>query len=97
MELINVKVKSKGVLQTRDFQTKSGEQKKIKSLELVLTNGVDIVVGECTDDLAEDLSQRKLVTLWVSVQGVLYVSEWKTKDGQDVKTLRFRITRLNTI
>lgn len=97
MEFINVKILAQGGLVTRDWKNEKGEIKVIRSVELRFTNGIDTVVGEVSDNLADELSRMTLVGMWVSVSGVFSVSNWKTQQGTEACSLRFRINKLKTL
>jgi len=96
MEFTNVKVLAQGGLVSRDWKNEKGEIKVIRSVELRFTNGIDTVVGEVSDNLADEISRLNLVGLWVSVSGVFSVSNWKTQQGTEACSLRYRINKLKT-
>ena len=97
MEFISVKIEEQKPLQVRDWTNQQGETKKIKSVELTFSNGIDKVVGEASDDLAEELSAKNLVGAWVSIGGSFTVVKWKTREGAEATSLRYRINKLKVL
>lgn len=47
-----------GQLVERDWTPEGGQKRKIASIEVTLTNGVDTFVAEANDDLARDLNEK---------------------------------------
>lgn len=57
-----VRVLSQSTLRSTDWQAPDGTIKVIKSVEVVLTDGIDSIVAEANDSLAEAIAANPLDT-----------------------------------
>lgn len=83
---------------SREWTPENGDKKLIKSVDVVMTDGIDTFTAEATDDKAEVLNNNPLDddTIY-AVQLRMSVRTWKNRDGVDVRSNSIRIINIKAL
>ena len=86
-----VRVLGQSALESRDWTNNNGENVVIKSVQVTITDGVDTLVVEATDKLAEGIASKPLLLdVFYGMQLRCSVRSW-TKDGKEYSANSIRI------
>ena len=84
-------LKQVGETRNVEITKRDGSKGLMKVREILVTNGIDTVNAEVTDDYTLEALSKMAVGNTIAVRLRLYVREWKSQNGAEMKSNMIRV------